>query len=70
MNFGFPQDHTSYHTAFSTVRFLRVFQANPRPGQARGETDVELTFGVERGGKARALVERVVMEDRQRWMRM
>ena len=63
--FGF--DHSSYHTSFSTIRFLRVFQANPRPGEAAGRTDkdVLLYFNVAQG--MTAVYQGLVDADRDRW---
>jgi hypothetical protein len=51
----------------SLLRFLRVFQANPREGaSAKGERDTELVFRVEWGPAAEA-VTRLIEEDRARW---
>lgn len=45
ISFGF--ERSRYHTSFSTIRFLRVFQANPRVGKA--DREVELCFNVPKG---------------------
>jgi hypothetical protein len=63
----FGQPSANYHTNTSLVRFLRVFQANPREGaSAKGERDVELIFRVD-AGRAAEQVSRIVDEDRARW---
>jgi hypothetical protein len=65
--FGFPWDKTSFHTAFTAPRFLRVFEANPEAEEKYGETNVELAFNVIKGGKEKSLVEDIIAGDRKRW---
>ncbi|WWD20678.1 hypothetical protein CI109_105154 [Kwoniella shandongensis] len=64
-SFGFPPHQSTFHTTFSTIRFLRVFQANPCEGEERGER-VEVVFSVPKGG-ANEAVERLVDADRRAW---
>ncbi|ORY32183.1 hypothetical protein BCR39DRAFT_557835 [Naematelia encephala] len=65
--FGFRWDQTAFHTAYSVVRSLRVFQANPNEGQQEGETDVELIFNVPSNGGAKTSIEQIIEEDKRRW---
>jgi hypothetical protein len=65
--FGFPWDKTSFHTAFTAPRFLRVFEANPEAEEKYGETKVELAFNVTKGGKEKSLVEDIIAGDRKQW---
>ena len=52
------------------LRFLRVFQGNPRPGaEADGERDIELCFRAE-WGKPAEQVRKVIRGDRERWSRV
>jgi hypothetical protein len=66
ISFGFPWDETAFHTAFTAPQFLRVYEANPKPGEKYGETNVELAFNVAKGGEKRT-IEEIVAEDRLGW---
>ena len=60
LRFGFKS--STFHTSFSTIGFLRVFEANKRPEEA--ERDVELVFNVPKGQRSK--YEEIVKVDRGR----
>jgi hypothetical protein len=67
ISFGFPWDETAFHTAFTAPWFLRVYEANPNPGEKYGETNVELAFNVAKGGEGKRRVEDILAEYRLKW---
>ncbi|TYJ53398.1 hypothetical protein B9479_005998 [Cryptococcus floricola] len=64
-SFGFEPYQVSFHTTFSVPRFLRIFRANPKKGEEKGER-VELTFSVA-DEEVKKRVEQLVAEERQNW---
>ncbi|ODO00074.1 hypothetical protein I350_06699 [Cryptococcus amylolentus CBS 6273] len=65
VSYGFPAHEVAFHTVFSIPRFLRVFQANPREGEEKGER-LELIFNVADEGVKRK-VQEAVDEERRAW---
>ncbi|KAK8869574.1 hypothetical protein IAR55_000141 [Kwoniella newhampshirensis] len=63
VSFGFQPHQTTYHTAHTGLRYLRVYQANPREGERLGER-VELAFRLPKGGMKEA-AENLVRNDQQ-----
>ncbi|WVQ73504.1 hypothetical protein IAR50_003076 [Cryptococcus sp. DSM 104548] len=64
-SFGFEPHQVSFHTTFSVPRFLRIFRANPKKGEEKGQR-IELTFSVA-DEEVKRRVEEIVAEERQRW---
>ncbi|ODN75573.1 hypothetical protein L202_06700 [Cryptococcus amylolentus CBS 6039] len=65
VSFGFSAHQVAFHTFISLPNFLRVFRANSREGEEKGER-VELSFNVADEGVKKSLTE-IVKEERRAW---
>ncbi|TYJ54509.1 hypothetical protein B9479_004833 [Cryptococcus floricola] len=65
VSFGFPAHQVAFHTFISLPNFLRVFRANSREGEEKGER-VELSFNVADEGVKERIME-IVEVERRAW---
>ncbi|WRT70678.1 uncharacterized protein IL334_007676 [Kwoniella shivajii] len=65
LSFGFPEDQTAFHNFYSNVRFLRIYQSNPIPGENPPIRRIELTINVPKDMKW--VVDDLVGKDKKKW---